>query len=168
MSVSKSASQQVSRGGIQPVFWHHGGWFTEPFNPMTPFQKSAVREVFDRYPAPARRKLLALRQLIFDTAALTQGVGGLEETLKWGEPAYLTSKSKIGSTVRIAYKANKPVQYAIYFNCQTTLVDNFRSLFPKDFQFEGNRAIVFKMDEEVAKQELIFCIAAALTYHRKR
>ena len=135
---------------------------------MTPFQDSAVQQVFDSYPAPIRIKLMALRRLIFDTAASTAGVGELEETLKWGEPAYLTAKSKSGSTVRIAYNPTKPLQYAMYFNCQTTLVDTFRTTFPKDFQFEGNRAIVFKMDEEVAKQELIFCIAAALTYHRKR
>lgn len=135
---------------------------------MQPFGNLAVKQVFDTYPAPIRAKLMALRQLIFDTAVRTAGVGELEETLKWGEPAYLTSKTKSGSTLRIAYKATKPSQYAMYFNCQTTLVDTFRTMFPNDFQFEGNRALVFDLTSKLPQKELIWCIAAALTYHQKR
>jgi Domain of unknown function (DU1801) len=133
---------------------------------MQPFQQSAVKQVFDAYPAPVRLKLMSLRELIFDTAARTAGVGELEETLKWGEPAYLTSQSKSGSTVRIAYSPKKPLQYAICFNCQTTLVDTFRTMFPNDFQFEGNRAIVFELPKKPPAKELAWCIAAALRYHR--
>jgi Domain of unknown function (DU1801) len=114
-----------------------------------------------------RRKLLALRELILRTAATTKGVGELEETLKWGEPAYLTSASRSGTTVRIAWKPARPTEYAMYFNCQTSLVDTFRSLFPGEFRFEGNRAIVFAESDVVPVDALAFCIAAALTYHRK-
>jgi hypothetical protein len=135
---------------------------------MQPFGNLAVRQVFESYPPPIRAKLMALRQLIFDTAVRTAGVGELEEALKWGEPAYLTSKTKSGSTLRIAYKATKPSQYAMYFNCQTTLVDTYRTMFPNDFQFEGNRAIVFELAERLPKKELAWCITAALTYHQRR
>ena len=69
-----------------------------------PFSNEAVAETFDSYPPNMRRALLALRSLIFETAASTDGVGVLEETLKWGEPAYLTSESRSGSTVRIAWQ----------------------------------------------------------------
>jgi hypothetical protein len=113
-----------------------------------------------------RRQLLALRELIFRTAACTPGVGELEETLKWGEPAYLTTRSKSGSTVRIGWKKNRPSEYAMYFNCQTTLVDTFKSLFPDDFQYEGNHALVFQDSQAVPLETLAFCVAAALTYHR--
>jgi hypothetical protein len=42
-------------------------------------------------------------------------------------------------------------------------------LFPDDFKFEGNRAIVFDDDDEVVPIDaLCFCIAAALTYHLKK
>ena len=134
---------------------------------MRPFQNLSIQQVFDNYPAAIRNRLMALRQLIFDTAASTPGVGELEEALKWGEPAYLTSKTKSGSTVRIAWKAAKPLQHAIYFNCQTTLVDTFRTLFPNDFEFEGNRAIIFDTTGRIPVREVAWCIAAALTYHRK-
>ena len=135
---------------------------------MTPFPNSAVAAAFDAYPPEPRRKLLALRELIFKTAAATDGVGELEETLKWGEPAYLTGKTKSGSTVRIGWKKSAPTQYAMYFNCQTDLIETFRTLFPADFCFEGNRAIVFEQDGRVPTASLVFCIAAALTYHLRK
>ena len=132
----------------------------------TAFRDPAVARVFEAYPAPLRARLLALRELIFETAAATEGVGALDETLKWGEPAYLTTASKSGSTVRIDRKKASASQYAIYFNCRTGLVDTFRTLFPTGLRFEGNRAIVLDAGEPVPTDALAFCIAAALTYHR--
>lgn len=133
---------------------------------MRPFLSADVATTFDTYPPAIRSRLLALRELVFQTAAATEGVGELEETLKWGEPAYLTSQSKSGSTLRIAWKKSKPDQYAMYFNCQTTLIETFRTAFAEDFRFEGNRAIVFNIADAVPADALGFCIAAALTYHR--
>ena len=136
------------------------------------FESSAVAQAFKACPAPARSRLLALRELIFRTAAETPGVGEIEETLKWGEPAYVTSASKSGSTIRIGWKKPHATQYAIYFNCRTTLVETFRTLFPGEFKFEGNRAIVFDVAGNVADavpvDALALCITAALTYHRSK
>lgn len=77
-----------------------------------------------------------------------------EETLKWGEPAYLTSSTGSGSTIRINWKKKRPSEYAVYFNCQTTLVDTFRTLFPKDFKFEGNRVLVFSQTDTIPRDAL--------------
>jgi len=135
---------------------------------MRKFRNPAVALAFEAYPSGIRRKLLALRELILATARSTDGVGELEETLKWGEPAYVTSRSKSGSTVRIGWKKAKPSQYAIYFNCQTSLVETFKTIFPGDFRFEGNRAIVFAEAEPLPTESLSFCVAAALTYHLRK
>ncbi len=135
---------------------------------MKPFKNVKVEQVFVSYPPNLRDKLLALRELIFETADSTQSVGELEETLKWGEPAYITSQTKSGSTVRIDRKKSNSAQYAMYFNCQTNLIDTFRTLFPSEFKFEGNRAIIFNASDAVPMEALAFCIAAALTYHRKK
>ncbi|WP_424192543.1 DUF1801 domain-containing protein [Ampullimonas aquatilis] len=132
---------------------------------MLPITHPQVASKFASYPPLMRDKLLALRELIYATAAATTGVGELEETLKWGEPAYLTSASKSGSTIRIDWKPKQPEQYAMYFHCQTNLVDTFRTLFPNDFHFVGHRSIVFDTDEVVPHKELAYCIAMALTYH---
>ncbi len=135
---------------------------------MKGFKNRDVAAVFQAYPVPFGRKLLALRELIFETAAATDGVGELEEALKWGEPAYATEQSKSGSTIRIAWKEATPDEYAIYFHCQTTLVESFRAWFPEAFRFEGNRRIVFGKDDVVPLEPLSICIAAALTYHRDK
>ena len=89
---------------------------------------AAVETAFAAYPAPVKAKLLALRQLIFDTARATKGVGALQETLKWGQPSYLTAATGSGSTIRIDRIKSAANQYAVYFHCQTNLVETFREL----------------------------------------
>ncbi len=129
------------------------------------FENSEVEAVFDACDKEVREKLLDLRQMIFATAAETKGVGRLEETLKWGQPSYLTSGPKSGSTIRIDRIKSTPGKYAMYFHCQTTLVETFREIYPAVLTYEGNRAIVFDVNQKVAEEPLQHCIALALTYH---
>jgi hypothetical protein len=133
---------------------------------MAPFLNLEVQARFDAYPAAVRRRMLALRELVLKTAARTPGVGEIEETLKWGEAAYVTV-NKAGSTVRIDWKEKAPDQCVVYFNCQTDLVETFRQMFPNDFRFEGRRALVMDLDQRIPVDSLGFCITAALTYHLK-
>ena len=133
---------------------------------VTAFDDAAVARAFDAFPPPVRDQLLALRELIFRTAASTEGVGALEETLKWGEPAYVTAESGSGSTIRLGWNKTQPARSAMYFNCRTTLVETFRTLFPDDFRYDGNRALVLDADAAIPEQAAKFCITAALTYHR--
>jgi hypothetical protein len=133
--------------------------------PMAPEMPKNVAATFDAYPAPMQKKLLRLRKLILETAAKTEGVGPLEETLKWGEPSYLPSKTKSGSTIRIAWKEKTPAQYAMYFNCQTSLIDQFRDLYPDEFSYGGNRSIIFDVVDRLPEKELRHCIGLTLTYH---
>jgi hypothetical protein len=133
-----------------------------------PFQDEAVAAKFAKYPPEVQTKLRQLRQMILDTADDLEHVGPITETLKWGEPAYLTLETGSGSTIRIDWKAKSPNQYAMYFNCKTTLIDTFRTIFPTDFKFEGNRALIFNLSDSIPKDSLRYCVAAALTYHRKQ
>jgi hypothetical protein len=129
----------------------------------------AVDAVFGVYPKPLKAKLLALRRLILDTAAATKGVGELQETLKWGQPSYLTSNTKSGSTIRIDRVKASVNQYAVYFHCQTDLVPTFRELYPKQLTYAGNRAIIFNAADAIPEAALRHCVGLALTYHlRKR
>jgi hypothetical protein len=128
----------------------------------------AVDAVFAAYPKPLKAKLLALRRLILATAAATKGVGELEETLKWGQPSYLTTATKSGTTIRIDQVKASANQYAVYFHCQTDLVAIFRELYPKELSFAGNRAIVFNADDAIPEAALRHCVALALTYHLNR
>ena len=127
----------------------------------------ALDTVFSAYPKPVKAKLLALRRLIFDTAKTTSGVGALEEALKWGQPSYLTSESKSGSTIRIDQVKAAAGQYAVYFHCQTDLVETFRERYP-ELRYGGNRSILFDAGEKLPKKALRHCVALALTYHARK
>jgi hypothetical protein len=131
-----------------------------------PFATPPVARAFAAFPPRIRRRLLALRALVFETAAATDGVGAIEESLRWGEPAYLTTASRSGSTIRLGWKRAQPTRYAMYFHCQTDLVATFRRRFPDVFEFEGNRALVFEDGDAVPTDALRECIVAALTYRR--
>lgn len=134
----------------------------------TPFRDPNVEAKFDSYPPKARTALSTLREWVFSTAAETDGVEGVEETLKWGEPAYLTT-NRAGTTVRMDYKAKAPDQVALYFHCQTGLVDGFRNVYGDLLTFEGNRAVVLPLGDPMPEAALRECIRAALTHHlRKR
>ncbi len=127
-----------------------------------------VAAVFKSYPQKIRAKLMFLRKLILETADAIEEVGEIEETLKWGEPSYLTSKTKSGSTIRINKKKDQVNKYAIYFKCTANLVPAFKEKFPQEFDFEGDRSIVFNLEDEIPAMELKKCIALALTYHRNK
>lgn len=130
---------------------------------MSAIKNPRVAEVFDSYPRPVREKMMRLRQLVIDVASETDGVDDLEETLKWGEPSYLT---KGGSTVRMDWKSKRPEQYALYFNCNTSLIQTFAELYGYVLEFDGKQAITFAEQDELPVEELKHCIALALTYHR--
>lgn len=122
-----------------------------------------VEEIFDNYPDNVRDKMQYLRALVIETAEETAGIDQLEETLKWGEPGFVTQR---GSTLRMDWKATSPDQYAMYFQCTSRLVDTFRRVFDHTFQYEGKRAIVFQLDQKIPEIELKECIKACLTYHK--
>ncbi|MDC6367393.1 MULTISPECIES: DUF1801 domain-containing protein [Flavobacteriaceae] len=122
-----------------------------------------VKSIFDNYPDHIRPKMIALRKLIIATAKEIEDITKLEETLKWGEPSYLT---KTGSTLRMDWKSKSPNQYALYFQCSSRLVETFRAMFKNTFTFEGKRAIVFQLDDKIDQEKLKLCIKAALTYHQ--
>lgn len=127
--------------------------------------ENEVKQKFSSYPDQIKPKMESLRNLIYEVAQTTEGVGELEETLKWGEPAYLTSQTKSGTTVRIDWKPKSPDQIGMYVSCNTTLISTFRTMFADDLKFEGNRAIVFPVDKPIPKKQLMICIQMALRYH---
>lgn len=124
-----------------------------------------VTTLLASYPKKARQRLLSLRGLILDCANENPEIGTINETLKWGEPSYLC---KDGSTLRIDWKEKSPQQYAMYFHCQSRLVETFKELYGDAFHYEGNRAIVFQLDEPIPDEKLKHCILLSLTYHKRK
>ncbi len=135
---------------------------------MSTFQNPEVEAVFNAYPETVRANLLALRQLILDVATSDPDIGPLQETLKWGQPSYLTTQTKSGTTVRIGQLKDDPSGYGMFVHCQTTLVSAYRELYADQLSFDGNRCVRFKADEKPEADILRHCIRMALTYHIKK
>jgi hypothetical protein len=126
----------------------------------------AVEAKFNSYPEFVQNQMRSLRALVIETAKEINEIEELEEleeTLKWGEPSYI---NKHGSTLRMDWKEKTPEQYAMYFKCTSRLVETFRMIFDTTFQYEGNRAIVFQLNQPIPKEELKACIKATLLYHK--
>ncbi len=134
---------------------------------MRRFADSRVASLFKSYPPGVRGRLMALRELVFDTAARTEGVGPLTETLKWGQPSYLTEETGAGTMVRID-RLKAADGYAVSFHCQSGLLRQFRELYPDTFKFEGKRAIVFAVADRVPARQLRHCLALAFTHHSRK
>ena len=130
---------------------------------VSPPVDPVVNTVFESYPKEMRQRILLLRQLIYEAAAESNDVGTITETTKWGQPSYVAKK---GSTIRLGWGEKQPDHYAVYFTCNTTLVETFKELYRHKFNFEGKRAIIFHRDDVVSENELKHCLTLALRYHR--
>ncbi len=131
-----------------------------------PFPDPSIERAFAAFPEPQRRGLLRLRELIYETAAETPGVGRVEEVLKWRQPAYLTPETKSGSTIRLGL--SKQGGFAIYVHCQTTILSDVQAVFPDSLTYEGNRAVHFVPGHDLQLEEIRLLVVRALTYHLRK
>lgn len=74
-----------------------------------------VEVVFANYPDFVKDKMRNLRNLVIETAREVEGISHLEETLKWGEPSFLT---KHGSTLRMDWKEKNQTNTPCILNAQ--------------------------------------------------
>ena len=84
-----------------------------------------VKAVFASYPQEMRQALEDLRETILNVADAVKGVGKIEESLKWGQPAYRPVSPQTGTTLRVGPVTGSASDYALFFHCQTTLADDF-------------------------------------------
>ena len=124
-----------------------------------------VLSVIETYPKEMQEKVIYLRTLILEVCEENPEIGAIEETLKWKEPSYISAH---GSTLRIAWHKKRPKSYGVYFNCKSKLISTFRELFVDKFRFEGNRAIIFTLEEDILEKELKYIILLTLTYHKRK
>ncbi len=120
------------------------------------------------YEPQVQTRLVELRQLILDTAARTDGVGRIEEALRWNQPSFLTPETGSGSTIRIDGLRNAPEKLAMYFHCQSGLIEIFKNHYDSNLVFEGNRAIMLDAALALPKEALAHCISLALTHHLRK
>jgi hypothetical protein len=124
---------------------------------------TSVADVLDRYPTEVRAKLLALRAVVLSVAD-EENVGPVEETLKWGQPSYLCAS---GTTIRIDRDETHGGDIALYVNCKSSLVSEWRERFT-EFTFGGDRSLHLGLEDDIDDPRLKMCIADALTYRRRK
>ncbi|UWQ41483.1 DUF1801 domain-containing protein [Leisingera aquaemixtae] len=129
---------------------------------IPPFASPDIEAAFDVPDVQARAGLLALRRLIFDTAAQTPEAGRIEEALRWGQPSYLTPETGTGSVIRLGIP--KGARFALFMHCQSRLIPEFAAAFPAWDRFEGTRAVLFNNPREVEPVRHGWLIKRALTY----
>ncbi|WP_291378768.1 DUF1801 domain-containing protein [Demequina sp.] len=118
------------------------------------------------YPDAHRDTLLALRALVYEVAQRTEGVGPVEETVRWGQPAYVT---RTGTTIRLAAARGDDDAVGVYTSCQTPLVADFATEHGDRFAYDGVRGIHVAAGEPLRTRELADFLESALTYKlRKR
>lgn len=130
---------------------------------MRAFKNPAVRDAYAAFSPTHQACLTRLRELILDTADALDLPGGIEESLKWGEPSYVPVKPKTGSAVRTGVFDDNTC--ALYFNCQTMLVENIRATFGDQLAYSKNRAVLFDISTPLPEEVIRTCAAMALRYH---
>jgi hypothetical protein len=131
-----------------------------------------IAAILARYSISAQSKLLQIRELTHRCAGELGAEYCLVESVKWGEPAFrlirpARLRARVGTTVRMDWKSATPDSVFVFFHCQTTLVDTFRTCFPNDFQFVGNRALAMPLAQPLPKDALHTCIESALIYYER-
>lgn len=125
-------------------------------------------DLFKHHSSPLRSALLDMRNIILDVAQSIEGVGPIEEALRWGQLSFITTRTKSGSTIRIDALRSDPNKYAVYVHCQSGLIDDFRTRYPKQMTYIDQRSIEFTVGEPLPMAELKHCISLALTFHLRK
>lgn len=110
-------------------------------------------------------KVMEIRNWIYEIAESNDLIGEIEECMKWGQPSFLTPKTKSGSTIRIGKVDDS--EFALYFNCKTTIAKEIAREFP-EWNCDGKRALYFKANQKLSKTKLITCLNKALLYHKRK
>lgn len=131
---------------------------------MTPvFASSDVAMTFGGFDSTVQPVLLALRDLIFETARNDPQIGPIEEALRWGQPAYLTPVTKSGTTLRLGQsRTGTP---ALFVHCQTSLVSDYKVAFPNRSDTQDKRAMLVPSCADIDPMRHGWLIRRALTYH---
>ena len=131
------------------------------------FQNPEIRQLFDLCQPQTKRALMTVRQWIFEIAQSTDEIGQIEECLEWGEPSYVTHTPKSGTTLRLSKLKSSESAYALFVNCQTTLIEEFRVAYP-DLTYDKNRGLIFDSTQPIQSDAIKQFIYLALSYHTRK
>ena len=127
---------------------------------------SAFLDQIRRWPEPAQSRLQTMRALFHDVAAMAD-IGPLDESLKWGQPAWRPLTPRTGSTLRLNWSEAAPGSIMAYVDCKTDLAGQMQTRFPNLPGNDGRRALQF--DIAANNDDALWHLAhLTFTYHRAK
>jgi hypothetical protein len=127
-----------------------------------PFACDRVADAFDLADDQARVGLLALRDLILETAESLPDIGPVEEALRWGQPSYISRK---GTPLRLGVP--KSARCGLFVHCQSRVIPNYLERYPAWDRIDGTRAVLFDRPDQIEPLRHSWLIRHALTYKVK-
>ncbi len=131
-----------------------------------PFASQQAEQAYSLPDTVARDGLLLLRDMIFETAEARPEIGKIEETLRWGQPAYLTPQTKAGTTIRLGQ--HKSARFALFVHCQSRVIPEYLAAYPMWDRVDGTRAVLFDHATEIDPLRHGWLIEQALTYQLRK
>jgi len=116
---------------------------------------------------PARDALWACRNLFHDTAEQAE-IGPLDESLKWGQPAWRPRAPRTGSTLRMGWSAGQPQQLMLFVDCKTDLAARMRDIYPDVGENDGRRRIALDLEGPLPEQAIAHLAQMTFCYHLSR
>lgn len=118
------------------------------------------------WPVPACAAFAQIRAVIL-TAAREAEAGPLQESLKWGQPAWRPARPGQGSTIRLMWEDKVPQSLALFVDCKTTLSATMQEIYPTEFQYENNRALRMPLTAALPLAAIDHLARLTFTYHRR-
>lgn len=119
------------------------------------------------WPKAAQDSFRHLRAVFLATAETAQ-IGPLDETLKWGQPAWRPRKPRTGATLRMTWMPSEPDHLVILVDCKTDLAVRMRTLYPNLGINDGQRRIALCLHRPHSEEPLRHLAAMTFCYHLDR
>ena len=116
---------------------------------------------------PARHALWACRGIFHETAERAE-IGPLDESLKWGQPAWRPRAPRTGSTLRMGWMAGRPRQLLFFVDCKTDLAARMSDIYPDLGENDGRRQIALPLDASLPEQPIAHLAQMTFCYHLSR
>ena len=133
---------------------------------MTPLPPS-LTNVFESW-SPSAQKTAQLCRDLFVDAAVRLDTGPLEESLKWGQPAWRPRRPRTGSTLRMGWDAAAPDELALFVDCKTDLAARMREVYPALTSNDGRRRIGVSLSTPLPEQAIAHLAEMTFSYHRAK
>lgn len=119
------------------------------------------------WPRPAQEAALACRAL-FHGVAEARAIGPLEESLKWGQPAWRPVRPRTGSTLRLGWSEGQPDRLSLFVDCKTDLALRLKVTHP-DLPFNDERRhIAVSLDTPLPEEAVIRLAEMTFCYHLRQ